>query len=490
MDRNEKRFLEVAELARELGLDPFPVVHEIIERQTMFNICAYGLPTRARHWSYGRSYDHQKAHGEMGLSKIFEIILNNNPCYAFLLDTNTTVQNLFIVAHCAGHSDFFKHNCTFKDSNRNMIRHAAEHAGRIEEYIDKHGFEKVEHIMDVGFALSRHIDWHKGLHRKPYKEKSTVYTKRKRGEFDDVLLKRQRPSIVKRIINDKFPPHPEQDLLWFFINYAPLEEWEKDILDIIREEHFYFYPQMMTKIMNEGWASYWHAEIMYQYKGLSSAEYLDFLRDHEKVVQPGGNPFRINPYFLGFKIFQDIENRWDKEYGKGAGREKIFQVRAEDDDVSFIRNYLTADLINELNLFTFGYAKDYAKDHKGERLIEIKERMREQVVETLVAPLYNGGTPKISIIEIGPEGRLVMEHESTNVSPLDHKFAEKTMEYVWDLWAAPIELRTKDDDGEDIILYFDEAGYYEKHLDEELDFEEEEEEPDFKKSYRGRIIIP
>jgi len=116
--------------------------------------------------------------------------------------------------------------------------------------------------------------------------------------------------------------------------------------------------------------------------------------------------------------------------------------------------------------------------------------MREQVVETLVAPLYNGGTPKIAIIEIGPEGRLVMEHESTNVSPLDHKFAAKTMEYVWDLWAAPIELRTKDDDGEDIILYFDEAGYYEKHLDEELDFEEEEEEPDFKKSYRGRIIIP
>lgn len=876
---NEKRFQEVTDLAKELGLDPFPVVHEVIERSTMFNICAYGLPTRARHWSYGRSYDHQKTHGEMGLSKVYEIILNNNPSYAFMLDTNTKVQNLFIVAHCAGHcfvpgtlvetkngpkpieeittedlvlthtgmfrkpmalsrakhcgqlinlkigsqnvqctpehpflvvrhkkcslnyrdsvcknncrykkqqrcqskpykdyktewvkakdirekdfvvfpkrtwppemtttnvsihgkkgfghpggekevsyniqfdedfgeflglyiaegyarekgqmglcfhtnetnlhqrsrqlikklfglnvyddvdqethshqvqfnemvlsswlrdncgdscynkqipfelppncakaflrgvfhgdghnatraitltttsvklasqvrkicldfdiktnikirnqpdrhtsyvvtvsgesltkfatetkinwdvhkgnrnyefcwfdedymytpvievssfnsetevfnievpedssyvlfagaathnSDFFKHNCMFNGSNRNMIRHAAEHAGRIEEYIDKYGFEKVEHIMDIGFALCNHIDWFKGLHRKPYKKKTVLYHKQKRGEFDDLLLRKQKPSVVRRTINDRFPPYHERDLLWFFINYAPLEEWEKDILDIIREEHFYFYPQMMTKIMNEGWASYWHAEIMYQYKGISSSEYLDFLRDHEKVVQPGGNPFRINPYFLGFRIFKDIEKRWDEKYGEGAGRKKIFEVRTEDDDISFLRNYLTSDLIEELNLFTYGYVKDYPKDHKGERLIEIKEKIREEVVETLVKPLYNGGSPHISITEVGPEGKLIMEHKSVNVSTLDHKFASKTLEYIWDLWAAPIELYTKDDEGEELVLCFDEAGYYEKELDEELSFDEEDEEEDEgpKKPYRGRIIIP
>lgn len=486
---DEKRFQEITALARELGLDPFPVVHEIIERSTMFNICAYGLPTRARHWSYGRSYDHQKTHGEMGLSKVYEIILNNNPSYAFLLDTNTPVQNLFIVAHCAGHSDFFKHNCMFQGSNRNMIRHAAEHAGRIEDYIDKHGFEKVEHIMDIGFALNSHIDWFKGLHRRPYKEKSVVYHKRKRGEFDDILLRKQKPSVVKRVINEKFPPHPEQDLLWFFINYAPLEEWEKDILDIIREEHFYFFPQMMTKIMNEGWASYWHAEIMYQYKGLAPSEYIDFLRDHEKVVQPGGNPFRINPYFLGYRIFKDIEERWDKEYGEGEGRKKIFQVREEEDDISFLRNYLTAELVEDLKLFTFGYAKDYPKDHKGERLIEIKERMRDHVVETLVKPLYNGGVPKISIVEVGPEGKLILQHDSLEVGTLDHKFASKTLEYMWDLWAAPIELYTKDDEGEEIVLCFDEAGYYEKTIEEELSFDEDEDEEE-QKPFRGRIIMP
>jgi stage V sporulation protein R len=486
---DEKRFTEVTDLARELGLDPFPVVHEVIERSTMFNICAYGLPARARHWSYGRSYDHQKTHGEMGLSKVYEIILNNNPSYAFMLDTNTEIQNLFIVAHCAGHSHMFKNNHMFEGSNRNMIRHAAEHAGRIEEYISKYGFEKVEHLMDIGFGLCSHIDWHKGLYRKPYGSKKKKKTKRKYGEFDDILRteKKEKPKKTAKV----FPPHPEKDLLWFFINYGPLEEWEKDVLDIIREEHFYFYPQMMTKIMHEGFASYWHAEIMYQYKGITQSEYLDFLRDHEKVVQPGGNPFRINPYFLGYRMFKDIEKRWDESHGPGAGKKKIFEVAQEENDISFIRNYLTADLIEDLKLFTYGYVKDYPKDYSREKYIEIKERMREEVVEALVRPLYNGGSPKIVITEVGPEGKLIMKHLSTHISTLDHRFASKTLEYIWDLWAAPIELHTKDDEDNDLVLCFDEAGYYEKSLDEELDFDEEElDDEEFKKNYRGRIIIP
>lgn len=474
-----KRIKEIEELSREMGLDAFPVVYEIIERSTMFNICAYGLPTRARHWSYGRSYDHLKTHGQMGLSKIYEVILNNNPCYAFMLDTNTEVQNLFIAAHCQGHSYVYKQNYLFKKTNRNMIKHAAEHAGRIDEYIEQYGFEKVEHLMDIGFSLSRHIDWHKGLYRKPYGSEKIIQNKNKIvREFDDILPKRKQE--VKKV-SKKHPPYPEKDLLWFFINYAPLEDWEKDVLDIIREEQFYFYPQMLTKIVHEGFSSYWHAEVMYNYKGLTQSEYVDFLRTHEKVVQPGGNPFSINPYYLGYKIFKDIEKRWDD--GKGEGRKKVLEVAAEEDDISFIRNYLTADLVEELKLFTYGYSN--TKGKKGERFIEIKERMRDYVVETLVAPLYNGGVPKISIVEIGPEGKLIMKHDSSNVGTLDHRFASKTLEYIWDLWAAPIEIHTNNDDGEDIVLCFDEAGYYEKMLNEELYEEEEEEKP-----YQGRIILP
>lgn len=472
-----KRMEEIIDLALKNGLDPFPVVFEEVERSTMTNVISYGLPTRARHWSYGRSYDYHKTYGEMGFSKIYEIILNNNPSYAFMMDTNTEVQNLFITGHCIGHSDFFKNNCMFKGTDRGMIYHAAEHAGRIEKYIEIYGLDRVEHLMDIGFALDEHIDWHKGVNRKPYSSKRVITYYKSPGEFDDVILKH--PKYTTKITeNEKFPPYPEKDLLWFFINYAPLEDWEKDVLDIVREESYYFYPQKMTKIMNEGWASYWHAELMYQYD-LKPDEFLDFVRTHEKVIQPGGNAFNINPYYLGFKIFKNIEKKWDEQYGKGAGREKIFQVRKEEDDISFIRNYLTSDLIEELKLFTYGYVKDY--DEEEIKLIEIKEKLCDEVVEGLVRPLYNGGVPKITVLKIGQEGTLILNHDSEGYGTLDYAFAKKTIEFVWDLWAAPVELHTKNEKGGDIVICFDEAGAH--IIDDDNDLEEE--------IFVGnRIIIP
>lgn len=466
-----KRAEEIIQLAKDMGLDFFPVIFETIEASTMHNLCSYGLPTRARHWSYGRSYDHQKTYGEMGYSKVYEIILNNNPSYAFMLDSNTEVQNLFIVAHCLGHSAFFKNNCLFQNSDRNMISHAAEHAGRVENYIEKYGFEKVERIMDIGFALDDHIDWNKGVYRNKHSKNVKKSTSEfKSEEFDDLLIRKK--NIVKK---EELKEQGERDLLWFLINKAPLEDWERDVLDIIREEAYYFYPQKLTKIANEGFASYWHAELMYQYKGLTSTEYLDFLRDHEKVVQPGRNPFQINPYYLGFKIFKDVEERWDEQCGKGAGKAKIFEIAKNEDDISFLRNYLTADLVDELKLFTYGYVKDYDEDYEDIKYIEIKERVRDEVVETLVKPLYNGGVPKIIVEDVKSDGTLVMRHDSEEVGTLNRKYASKTLEYIWDLWAAPIELHTLSDDNEEMVLYFDEAGFEEKYLKEEYDFGEEEE---------------
>ena len=487
----DKRTEEILQLGKEMGLDSFPIIFETVERSTMFNVCAYGLPVRARHWSYGRSYDHQKTYGEMGFSKVYEIILNNNPSYAFMLDTNSEVQNLFIAAHCLGHGHVFKNNYMFKSTDRNMIRHAAEHAERVEEYIGRYGFEKVERMMDIGFALDGHTNWNKGLYRKPYPEKSIRKRLRKVGEFDDLTGKGKAPGVIRETMNSKFPPSPEKDLLWFFTNYAPLEDWERDLLDMIREESYYFYPQMMTKIVHEGFASYWHAEIMYRYDGLTAAEYLDFVRTHEKVVQPGANPFRINPYYLGFMIFKDIEKRWDKLEGEGAGKKKIFQVVQEENDISFIQNYLTADLIAELKLFTFGYAEDYPKDHLGDKFIEIKEKIREEVVETLVKPMYNNGVPKIVITGVGQEGALMLRHESEEFGTLDFRFAEKTLEYIWDLWAAPVELRAKDDDGEEQRLCFDEAGFYARSADEFGDDDDDNDDEDATVPTKSfRLIIP
>jgi stage V sporulation protein R len=379
-------------------------------------------------------------------------------------------------------SDFFKNNVAFKGSDRNMVRHAGEHAGRIDRYIHEHGLDAVERLMDAAFALEYHIDVHRGLYRKPYGKRTTRTRPRKKDEFDDLLIRERRPSIIREVINTRLPPRPERDLLWFFINYAPLEDWERDVLDIVREEAFYFHPQIATKIMNEGWAVYWHAELLFQYEGITPEEHIDFASTHEKVVQAG--PFySINPYFLGFRLFKDIEKRWDELHEKGespiTGRQKIFQVRAEEDDISFLRNYVTDEFVEELGLFTFGQTDKDDSRIRGmkDKFYEIKNRVRDEVVEALVRPRYNCGVPDVAIVDASSE-KIRLKHNSEHIGTLDFRYAEKTLEYIWELWTAPVELSCLNDDGNEVTLCFDEAGFYTtspvEEL-EELEFETDED---------------
>jgi stage V sporulation protein R len=448
-----KRFEDLQKLAIDNGLDPFPINIELVSEEVMLEVCAYALPTRARHWSHGAAYEHQKYYGEMGYSKVYEIILNNNPSYAFLLESNREIDNLLVVAHIQGHSDFFKNNDMFVKSDRKMVYHAAERASRIEEYIEQFGLDKVEKLMDAAFSISRHIDWHKGVHRKKYPKKQILSKKKKQNEFDDIFNK-DANGVEYKYVGYEIPPHPEKDLLWFFANYAKLEEWEKDVFEIIREESYYFYPQHQTKIMNEGWASYWHTELIRQYQDISPEEMIDFASTHEKVVQAGNNKFNINPYYLGFKIFKDIEKRY--------GREKLFQVRKEENDISFIRNYLTKEIVTELGLFNFGY--QCTEQHpEGKRCarcraIEVKDKDLSNIINNLTAPLYNYGVPQIAITKVNGD-ILHMKHFVGDNGTLSYRFAEKTLEFLYEIWGGPIELETIADDNRPTVLCFDETGF-------------------------------
>lgn len=441
-----------------------------------------------------RSFEFGWADEEYLYLPITKLILHEN-INTEVINLEVPVNSSFTLFNGAitHNSHMFKNNCMFQTSDRNMIRHAAEHASRIEDYIAKYGFDKVERLMDIGFALDGHLNWSKGLYRKPYPEKSVSQRSIKNGEFSELSHKNRKIGNIKTTINDKFPPQPEKDLLWFCINYAPLEEWEQDVLDIIREEAYYFYPQMQSKIIHEGFATYWHAEIMFNYKNLSPAEYLDFVRVHERVVQAGNNPFRLNPYYIGYRIFKDIEKRWDAKDGVGAGKKKILEVAREEDDISFLRNYLTPELAEDLNLFVYGYTDGEEgpprKKDKDFRYIEIKNKMRDAVVEAMIKPLYNCGTPQIVITGVGQENTLLLKHESEEVNTLDFRFAEKTLEYLWDLWADPVQLTAKNDEGEEQTLCFDEAGFYVKKMDS-FDLEIEEEEDDSWRRKTRRIILP
>jgi stage V sporulation protein R len=448
----EKRKDELEALAREQGLDFFPTTFEVVPFDIMTEIASYGLPTRARHWSYGKVYQSHKLYGTMGLSKIYEIVLNSNPCLAFLLDTNSDIANLLVVAHVFGHADFFKNNILFQDSNRQMVNDAVAHALRIDTYIERYGLEAVEHLMDIGFALDRHIDFHKGLVRKPYPERRIVEKERPSLPYDD-LFEEPAPSIVYEVEGERLPPHPEHDLLWFLITYAELEDWQRDVLQIIREESYYFYPQFCTKILNEGWASYWHAELFNVCEKITPSEMLEFARLHAGVVNPGGR-LSVNPYYLGYSILVDIEKRWDKMHEKGeshlTGRQKIFEVRRSEDDISFLRNYLTIELVEELKLFAYGSGCTHPPGQECARCkyLVITDRERDAVVEALLAPHYNYGVPRVVVQDV-TRNSLYLEHLDRKTTFLDRRYANQTLAYIAELWKYPVHLLTSKEDGKD-----------------------------------------
>jgi stage V sporulation protein R len=456
--RRTKMFEDLSE--NELGLDFFPIMWEVVPEDVMLEVMSYGLPTRARHWSYGQSYEYQKTQGEMGMSKVYELVLNNDPSYAFLLDSNSNIANTMVIAHVIGHVHFFKNNFLFKKTNRKMVYVAAERAARVEEYITKYGLEQVEHTMDMAFAMEKSISWKKGFYRKPYESRKKVWKSRKVEEFDDMFGLSEDPHIKEVVENDKFPPRPEDDLLWFFANNARLEPWQKDIFEIMREEAFYFYPQYYTKIINEGFASFIHAELMYMLSEdeLSPSEYLEFVKIHERVVQPGRDKMNINPYFLGFTMLNDVRDRWDKMYKEGTseitGLQKILELVETEDDISFLRNYLTQEIVDKLQMFV--YKQGYNRDH--DKIIQIKSTKAEDVVEHIAKGIYNYRSPVIEIEKASAHG-IELKHASSEVGTLDPKHLEHVMSYIYEIWPGIVNVETVDNSGESIHFTYDEEGF-------------------------------
>lgn len=315
---SEKRLLqraidEITEIAEGFGLDFYPMRYEICPAEIIYTFGAYGMPTRFSHWSFGKQFHKMKLHYDLGLSKIYELVINSNPCYAFLLDNNTLVQNKLIVAHVLAHCDFFKNNCRFQNTKRDMVESMSAAAERIKEYEHLHGTKEVESFLDAVLALQEHIDpslvrsklsWNIG-DEEEYEDDQP----KRQTPYDD-LWGMDEPKIrEKKKIAKPFPPKPEKDILLFIEAHSrELEPWQRDVLTMLREEMLYFWPQLETKIMNEGWASYWHQRIMRELD-LDSNESIEFAKLNAGVVQPSKTG--INPYYLGLKIFEDIEERYD-----------------------------------------------------------------------------------------------------------------------------------------------------------------------------------
>jgi stage V sporulation protein R len=442
----ERAIDEITEIAKGFGLDFFPMRYEICPADIIYTFGAYGMPTRYSHWSFGKAFHKMKLQYDLGLSKIYELVINSNPCYAFLLDGNSLIQNKLIVAHVLAHCDFFKNNIRFSNTSRNMVESMSASAERIRAYEAEYGKEEVEEFLDAILSIQEHIDPSLIMAKRRLKvtdEQTNTQTVQKRGPYDDLweLDERGKESKGERKRIKKFPPEPEKDLLLFIEEHSPdLEEWQRDILTMMREEMLYFWPQLETKIMNEGWASYWHVRILRE-MDLTEEETIEFAKLNASVVAPSTTS--INPYYLGYKMFEDIEKRWDnptKEeqelFGRvpGQGRQKIFEVREVEGDISFLRNYLTKDLVDDLDMYLFQKkGNDYT----------IVDKSWENVRDQLVGMRVNGGFPFLKV-EDGDylhKGELLIKHYYEGIE-LDLKYIERTIPYLCYLWGRPVHLQT------------------------------------------------
>ncbi|MFD3005479.1 SpoVR family protein [Thermus tengchongensis] len=444
-----KELRQWAEILREralaAGLSFPPVLFEEVGPEEMAMLAAYGgFPRRYPHWRWGSEYLRHRETYRYGLGRIYELVVNTHPVRAYLLKSNTLLAQKLVMAHVFAHADFFQNNLAFKPIPKDMHEEMAHHAAFVEKAMERHGARSVEEFLDLALSLENLIDPHAPYIRRPEKEGPEEAEPPKRLRVRPYLdpYVNPPPEPPKEAEGggrpEPLPPRPTRDILGFLARYAPLAPWQKGILEIIREESLYYVPQAATKILNEGWATYWHTRLLLPL--LSPEEALEFAELQAGLLAPHG----FNPYRLGYLLLKEVEERWDKgrfgpeyealplgerltyERPTGLGLKQLFQVRTVHTDLSFLDTFLTPEfalrqrLLNPEDLPRFAEAK-----------------------KALLFRLTNGGYPIVELVDAnhGNRGELLLEHAYEGVE-LDLKKTQAVLENLYRLWGRPVHLKT------------------------------------------------
>ena len=646
---------EIEGYARGYGLDFFETIFEVIDADDLNEIAAYGgFPTRYPHWSFGMSYEELRKGYDYGLSKIYEMVINNDPCYAYLMRSNHTVDQKLVMSHVYGHClapetrietregvkpitevgvgdevlthtgayrpvrvcarrwfcgrihrihvggfqesvritgehpvyvlrsgrlywieaaavqkgdilalprrraktkqlaaaslhaeaagspgpsawerreagpladdylldfvrsaatesydgpvynfsveedesytlaagfvvhncDFFKNNAYFAHTSRKMMDEMANHGARIRRYAEKYGEDEVEKFVDRCMSIDDLIDVHSVAIRRREPASRYDFTPEPEDGDGDQAMRFKSKDYMDAYINPRdvlkkeederrkkkeqaarnFPEQPEKDVLLFLVDHAPLKGWQRDVLEIVRDEAYYFAPQGMTKVLNEGWASFWHSTIMTQ-KALQPSEVIDFADHHSGTMAMQRT--RINPYKLGIELLRNIEERWNTgRFGKefddctdlderrawdkklGLGRQKIFEVRRVHNDITFIDTFLTPEFCVRHGFFSYAY-----QEQAGQYVIESREF--EKIKQRLLFGLTNFGKPWIYVVDgnFRNRGELLLRHQHNGVDlRLDQ--AADVLANLQFIWRRPVHLQTLVN-GKPTMLSFD-----------------------------------
>ncbi len=428
----------IEKIAKDCGLDYYNQEFEIINYEDMIGYESYvGMPSHYPHWSYGKSYERIKTLHKYNLSGLpYEMVINSNPCIAYLMKDNSLLLQVLTIAHVYAHNDFFKNNRLFKLGTKAeyTVEMFKNHANRIREYISDPsiGYARVEKILNAAHAVKlqteRVVDFQNRVADKSRKNVSALTENYKEFPNLERYSKRESDDTESTVQQElKIPEIPEEDILRFIAEHGRLQDWEKDIMSIVREEAQYFIPQIETKIMNEGWASFWHYNILNKLE-LPQSLHVEFLRRHNEVIRPLKSS--INPYYIGFKIFENINEK--------QGLQKIFEIRENERDQSFIRRFMTQELCSEMNLFEYVTAgNDYmiseVSDEEGWKIVR----------NTLCNTVGIGSIPTIRVEEwVQKDNTLILTHEYDG-RELELSYAYETLKHLVDLWNGKILLITQ-----------------------------------------------
>jgi len=494
----EDRIKQIAE--EDFKLKFFPTEFDIVPPQKMLEIMAYHIPTNISNWKKGRDYERQRTiyeNADAGLP--YEVVINSNPARAYLMNNNVFAVQCLVMSHVIGHVAFFTNNKYFRNSRQDIMQIMYEAAHRFNEYEKRFSIDEVEFVVDAGHALQ--------FHSSPFASRKTEDERRERifkqekkrlhahksdGYGDISGNSREKVNEDIELFNQKLwrklklktPVEPTEDILRYIIdNSNILESWQKDVLEVLRIEGQYFWPIIKTKYMNEGFAVTVHQKIMnklFKEDLLTTEDHAQY--NYSNSLVKAHNPVTLNPYSVGAGMWEDIEERWDKgRHGDGwenctnvkekkkwdtkemNGWDKCLEVVDTYTDWFFMQDFLTAELIDEMNLYI------YKKEDKNTYIDYVRTKHKADEIRKLIIESF--GHNQIPIIEVingnyDGKGEIALRHKWSGIE-LDKNYAEQTMKHIFELYGKPVHLSTIIDKKE-VVLTIPE---------EEKPKEEEEDKP-------------
>jgi stage V sporulation protein R len=479
-------FTKTLKICSDYGCDYYPTVVQKLTYDEMSEVAAYGgFPRRFPHWKWGMEYEELQRGYEYGMHRIYEMVINTNPCYIYILNSNTLLDNVTVVAHATFHNDFFKNNIRFTPTSQNMMNKLANHGSRIQKYMDRWGIEKVTEFIDHVIRIQTLIDVAKAWDTRTIQDHiirdSREYEHPRRLNVDEDRMhmdpwintkgwadhENERIRKLEQAKEMGLFQGDDKDIFGFIKNAAPLKPWQADIVSMLYEEAMYFAPQRATKTLNEGWASFGDYEIMTRqgHVGLGQKSHDAGIIEYSlhKMGVLGGK-YSMNPYKLGFYLLLDIEERWNKgQFGQewedckdlrekenwdknlGLGKQKVFEVRKYYDDLTFIHEFFTQDFCDKFEFFEWRHYPN------GEYRIETRDAKR--IKRKLLQRHLNGGLPDIRLVDPNHRGRgwLLLQHQWDG-RLIHEPYTREVMASLYYLWGREVILATKDKDDQEVVF--------------------------------------